>query len=198
MNLTACSETEEIATQGSSPATTFPANYLTYTDSTSLFSVSYPPTWEVNSDPSGVDVGSMEVLIEKVNSGTLDEAGPILFLGVPQEIGFNPTCNIVVEPIDETNPSLQKIMDETVALMGDLWEDFQEIRSDTQVLDGRESAILEYRATISGVKVQSVFLVTINGDVLWTNGCLIRLDTQKYSEYENDFDSIVRSLIIYE
>ena len=196
---TACNGTEEITEQNPISEETIPENYLTQTDPTGLFSVSYPSTWEVNLNPSGIEEGSIEVLIEKVNSGTLDEAGPIFFWGVPQELGFNPTCNIVVEPIDETNPSLQEIMDDTIRLMGDLWEDFQEISSNTEVIDGRESSILEYRAThFSGVEVQSLVLVTISGDVLWTNGCIIRLDTEDYSEYENDIHSIVRSLIIHD
>ena len=74
---------------------------------------------------------------------------------------------------------------------------FEEISLETEVIDGKESAILEYKAAISGIAVHSLILVTIDTDLIWTNGCLVRLESAVYSDYENDFHNIVRSLEIH-
>lgn len=78
-----------------------------------------------------------------------------------------------------------------------VFTEFDEISLETLVIDGREAAVLEYAAIINGVEAQSLFLTTIFGDTIWTNGFLVRKELADFSEYETDFQNIVRSLKIH-
>ena len=66
-----------------------------------------------------------------------------------------------------------------------------------EVLNGREIAVLEYTATISEVQVHSLVLVTIDKDVIWTNGCVVKLTSVEYRWFDIPLNKIVRSLEIH-
>ncbi len=175
-----------------------PANYITHVDSTGLFSVSYPPDWEENPNPRGVDLLSTNYVSESLKSGNpMEQWGYIFFWGIPTKIGFHPSCNIVVEPLPATINSIQQVMEEQIAMMNAVFDEFKELSLQTLVNDGRESAVLEYKAIMNGVEIQSLILVTIVGDTIWTNGCLVKLAEADFSEYETDFHNMVRSLRVY-
>ena len=93
MLLVGCSGNEEATDQALETGSILPSDYISYTDTSGLFSVSYPANWEVILNPIGVEVETMENQIEKTNAGTLDKAGPVFFWGVPADDGFNPSCN---------------------------------------------------------------------------------------------------------
>jgi len=189
-----------LETPGTAPETDWqlPDNYVTHTDSTGLFSVSFPPSWEENSNPIGVDLQAMETIIEKVNAGDLvDQAGAVFFWGVPTATGYHPSCNLFIEPRPESLRTVQRVMEEQIAGMKSFSQEFEEIKLDELINDGRESAILEYQAIINGVDVHSLVLVTIVDDTIWTNGCLVRQESADYSDYEIVFWNVVRSLEVH-
>lgn len=70
----------EVATGTPAVVRDVPSNYVTHTDSTGLFSVSYPLDWKENPYPRGVDLLSTDYLIERVDAGDpIDQAGPVFF-----------------------------------------------------------------------------------------------------------------------
>lgn len=188
-------ETPSIAPE---PTWHLPSDYVTHTHSSGLFSVSFPATWEENPNPTGIDLQTMENLIEKVNAGDfVDQAGPVFFWGVPTETGYNPSCNLVIEPRPESLRTIQRVTEEEIAVIKSFSQAFEEIAFDILISDGRESIIFEYQATINGVDVHSLVLVTIVDDTIWTNGCLVNQKSADYRDYEIDFQNIVRSLAVY-
>lgn len=188
-------ETPSVASETS---WSLPDDYVTHTHSSGLFSVSFPAGWEENPNPIGVDLQTMENLIDKVNAGDLvDQAGPVFFWGVPTETGYNPSCNLVIEPRPESLRTIQRVTEEEIAVIKSFSQAFEEIALDILISDGRESTIFEYQASINGIDVHSLVLVTIVDDTIWTNGCLVNQGFADYSEFEIDFQNIVRSLEIH-
>lgn len=195
--LAGCTGTDATSSQAQETEWAVPASYTSYTDNTGLFTLSYPGNWEAIPNPTGVDESEMENLIEKINSGNLDDAGPVFFWGFPSDNGFNPTCSLVVEPRGKSQRDIQQIMEDSISLMNDFWGGIQQISLEYEVIDGREIAVLEYLATISEVEVHSLVLVTIDKDVIWTNGCVVRLASVEYRWFEIPLNKIVRSLEIH-
>jgi len=196
--LVACTGAEDTSSSAQEKGSAIPANYISHTDETGLFTVSYPSNWEEIPNPIGVDEGEMQYLIEKTNQGILDDAGPVYFWGFPSEGNFNPICSLVVEPRDESQPNIQQVMDETTSIMGELWSGFQQVSLEYENIYGREVAILEYTATISETQAHSLVLMTIDGDVIWTNSCIVRSLSVDYNWYERTLNNIVRSLEIHQ
>jgi len=196
--LAGCTGTDGTSTQAQETEWAVPASYTSYTDSTGLFTISYPANWEELPDSAGVDETEMENLIEKINSGTLDDAGPIYYWGFPSENSFNPTCSLVVEPRGNSQRDIRQVMEESIGFMQEIWTGFQQISLEYGKKDGRDIATLEYLATISETQVHSLVQVTIDGNVIWTNGCIVRLTSVEYRWYEIPLNQIVRSLEIHQ
>jgi hypothetical protein len=195
--LVGCTGTDATSSPAQETEWAVPPSYTSHTDNTGLFTISYPGNWEAIPNPTGVDESEMENLIEKINSGNLDDAGPVFFWGFPSDNGFNPTCSLVVEPRGKSQRDIQQIMEDSISLMNDFWGGIQQISLEYEVIDGREIAVLEYLATISEVEVHSLVLVTIDKDVIWTNGCVVRLASVEYRWFEIPLNKIVRSLEIH-
>ena len=195
--LTGCTGTDATSSPAKETEWAVPDSYTSYTDNSGLFTISYPGNWEAILNPTGVDESDIETLIEQINLGTLDDAGPIFFWGLPSESGFNPTCSLVVEPQSDSQRDIQQVMEESIGLMKEIWTGFQQVSLEYEVLNGREIAVLEYTATISEVQVHSLVLVTIDKDVIWTNGCVVKLTSVEYRWFDIPLNKIVRSLEIH-
>jgi len=178
------------------PEPAIPAHYTTYTDELGLFSISYPPEWELSLEIIEETEQAIRDIIESIHSDLPVEEASFLFLaGVPSEIGLFPSVTVGVEPcpvIVCTHDAVVKAEIEGAKVVA---PDYQELSRVKTTIDGRTATIIECQVTLPQLGtyryVQMIFLVK---RTVWVVSCAALPD--EYSEWEDDFDAVVRSLRI--
>ncbi len=175
-----------------------PAHFTTYTDETGLFSISYPPDWELA--PSKVEVLTQDVedyLKDIRSEGSLAGGKVVFFAGIPYETGHNPNVSVFVTPSGEGKWKLEDLVEAVVqrGYMEDA-EEYHEFSRTKIVVDGREAIILDCEAKYPLLGELHVLQIYVRDNkVVWgvTSGVLSPKD---FSDFETDFHAIVRSLRI--
>ena len=121
-------------------------------------------------------------------------ASAFLFIaGLPED--FDPRVIIGVEPLLEDTWTLDEAVTASIEGIKMVMPDYHEFSRVKTTVDNRTAVIIEFQGSVaqSGMyrQVQMYFLV---GKTIWCVGCGTPLD--EYSEWEDDFDAIVRSLRI--
>ena len=169
-------------------------DFTTYTDELGLFSISYPPEWELLLEyMEEIEQASKDIISSITSDLPMEEVHLLFAAGLPTMEGFMPNLNIVVQP------SFGMTHDECVTAgiegLKEIIPDYHEFSQVKTTIDKRTTTIIEYQGTIAGLgpyrQVQMMFLVS---ETYWVVTCTSLLD--EYSEWENDFDAIVRSLRI--
>ena len=175
-----------------------PTNFDTYTDENKTFSISYPSDWEVDITILHEKRIPREEWLESINDQLdIGQSVDVFFVGVPCGIDcYHPSCGIVVEPTVDIK-SIEEYDAIAMPYLKSVVEEYHDISREITVIDGRESIIREYELTLGGVPIHSLDLWTINGDMVWLVGCAIRPERVDYTEYEDDFHNIVRSLQLH-
>lgn len=184
-----------------SEAFSIPDDFDTYNDDTGLFSISYPEDWEVNLEIlSEIKIIAQE-LTDSIRSGVSLENTSYLFMaGVPTGLGYDPSVNIVVQPLplSSKNISIEAVADSEAAGFRKIADSYNEISRTFTIIDGRDAAIVEYKAKSKGLPdVHAIVMNTIVGRTLWSVTCGTTVDTN-FNKYEGDFQAIVHSLKIYD
>ena len=172
-----------------------PAHFTTYTDELGLFSISYPPDWELAlSEIEGLEQFT-KMLIESIESDLpLERVSFIFFAGVPTEIGYSPNVNIAVEPLPGI-VSHDQYVEAGVQSLKEFIQDYHELSRVKTAVGGREATIVEYEGTLPQLgKFHWLLMSILVGETAWTVTCATELG--KFDESEDDFYAIVRSLRI--
>jgi len=180
------------------PEPLIPAHFTTYTDELGLFSISYPPEWEPALEfMEEIEEFSKDIISSITSDLPIEEACLLFMAGLPTETGYyNPNVNIVVEPLSGIVWTHDAVV--TVAIEGlkEVVSDYHEFSRVKTTIDNRTATIIEYQATFAGLGtghfVQMMFIVN---KTFWGVTCTA-LSPDEYSEWEDDFDAIVRSLRI--
>jgi len=176
------------------PEPRIPAHFTTYTDELGLFSISYPPEWELN---LGVIEEREQAIRDVISCIDLDlpvENVSLLFIaGVPTIIGNSPNVNIVVEPCPLIVCTHDAVVNAEVEAAKMIVTDFQELSRVRTTVDGRRATILVSQGTFPYTPTQHyVQMICLVGRTVWVVTCGALPD--EYSEWADDFDAIVRSL----
>ena len=177
---------------------TIPANFTTYSDEDGLFNISYPKDWEVNLailSKMGTIIGELATRQDM----SLENASLIFMAGVPTGLGYDPSVNIVVQPLllSSKNISIETVADSEAAGFRKVADSYNEISRTFTVIDGRDTAIVEYKAKSKGLPdVHAIVMFTIIGRTLWSVTCGTITETN-FSKYEDDFQAIVHSLEVH-
>ncbi len=188
--LPGCAQKEAPAEPG------IPAHFTTYTDEAGLFSISYPPDWELAlSEIEGLWQFTEE-LIESIESDLPLERASLIFLaGVPTEMGYSPNVNIVCESLPGVVWTLDKMVEASIREIKDFIEDYHEFSRVKTTIGGRQAVIVEWEGTFPQLgKFHDLQMFTLVGKTVWVVTCTP--PTGKFSDYEDDFQAIVRSLRI--
>ncbi len=173
-----------------------PAHFTTYTDEANLFTISYPPDWELAlSEIEGLTQFTKE-LIESIESGLpLERVSAIFFAGVPTETGYSPNVNIVVESLPGVRWTLDKVVEAQIRAVKDFVEDYHEFSRFKTTIGGREATIVDWEGTYPHLGRSRVLqMSTLVGKTVWIVTCTP--DLGKFDECEDDLHAIVRSLRI--
>ena len=177
-----------------------PSNFSTFTDDVGIFSISYPPDWEVDlSILEELETVASEI-VDSIRSGvSLDRVNFVFIAGVPYGLGYHPNINIAIEPRPPLVRTTKAIAAAEIIGIKAMTEDFNEVNRETVLIDGREAVILEYEATIPEAgQAHNLVMFTLAGETVWAVTCTLLSDIADYNDYEEDFQAIVRSLKIHE
>ena len=79
------------------PEASVPADFVTYIDQAIVFSISYPPDWQMAlSLLPDVEAIAKDFIESLAGDLSLDTAGFIFMAGLPNDEGFDPNVNVVV------------------------------------------------------------------------------------------------------
>lgn len=179
-----------------------PAYFTTYTDNTALFSISYPSDWATALNYIPDFEKDTKGIIDSLKTGSPIEKSSTIFITGGKECLSCLSVNIVVEPIPEQIPEGVSALDQIfeaaiVKTKIEPLEDYTELSRVKTTIDGREAAILDCEGTPSGVaKRHYLMMVTLVGKTAWRVTCAV--EAEDFAIWENDFNTIIRSLRIYD
>ncbi len=177
-----------------------PADFKTYDDPDGLYSISYPSNWKMNLTLISQVEGVIKDYIKEIDEGVPIEKATLLFLaGIPQGSGYHPNVNIVIEPRPAGVFGMRGLVNAEIAGMKAVAENFTEISRDKLKVDGRDAYIIEYKATLTNMgSLHGVMVLTMTGETVWSVTCSSLEGLDDFDAYADQFQSIVRSLRIYE
>jgi len=178
------------------PEPTIPAHFSTYTDELGLFSISYPPEWELQLEVIEEREQAVKDIISCIDSDLPVEKVSLLFLaGVPSQIGLFPSVNIIVEPCPAIVCTHDAVIKAEIEGAKVVMPDYQELSRVKTTIDGRTATIIESQGAFVGLDTyRYVQMVCLVSKTVWVVTCAALPD--EYSEWEDDFDATVRSLRI--
>lgn len=179
------------------PQPAIPAHFITYTDELGLFSISYPSEWELALSQIEDLTQDVEEYLKGIGSeGSLQESKVVFWAGVPYGAGHNPNVNVMVTPPGEGNWKLEDLVEAVVQLgyIKDA-EEYHEFSRISTVVDGREAIILdcEARYPFFTAELRALTMYLRDNRVVWVVACSV-LSPKDFTDFEADFDAIVRSL----
>ena len=177
------------------PEPPIPAHFTTYTDELGLFSISYPPEWELDFETIEETEQFIKDIISSISSDLPVEDVSLIFLaGVPTERGLFPSVNIIVEPCPLIVCTHDAVVRAEIEGGKEIWPDYHDFSRTKTTIDNRTATIIEYQNTVGSVTYRGVQMLLLVNRTVWVVTCSALTD--EYSEWEDDFDAIVRSLRI--
>ena len=168
-----------------------PPYFTTYTDELGLFSISYPPELELDSE--FIDEQATQNIISNMNLGLPIEEVYIVFAAF-----LTMQCNVMVrvEPLCAAISTHDQMV--TAAIKGIKCgaSGYKELSRVKTTVDGRPATIVEYNMTPPGscTSLHCLAMFCMVHRTSWAAACGTLPD--EYSNWEGTFDSIVRSLRI--
>jgi len=178
------------------PEPAIPAHFTTYADELGLFSISYPPEWELNLESMEEIKQFSQDIIDSIASDLSIEESHFLFMaGLPIIGGHIPNVNIVVEPVHGTMWTHDQIVAAGIEGLKMVASDYHELSRVKTTVDNRTATIIECEVTIAGLGTfHYVYMCCIVNKTAWAVTCTALPDD--YSEWRDDFNATVRSLRI--
>ena len=172
-------------------------NYTTYTDELNLFSISYPADWETALSLIAGSEENAKKAISNLKSGIpVEGATMIFFAGRLTATRYEPNINIAVEPTAEGKSTHDQMVEAGMQGAKSVIPDYKELSRVKTTVDGREATIVEWEGTLQGqstaLHYQEMFILA--NKTGWAVTCIAR--TEDFAEWQNDFNTIVKSLRI--
>lgn len=183
------------AKQEAPPTPEIPLHYTTFTDEAGLFSISYPPDWELAlSLISDIEVAVMDVITSIQSDISVKKARVIFLAGLPIEAGYVPSVNIVVESIPGVGTN-DRMVEAEVKGLKQIIPDYHEFSRVKTTVDGREATIFDWEGTYPQIgKGHVLQMMILVGKTAWIVTCTPpKGEFGKWKEY---FQAIVKSLRI--
>lgn len=177
------------------PEPEIPAHYITYTDETGLFSISYPPDWEPALFLIGdLDKATEELLTSIEEDLPLERARTLFLAGLPTEAGYAPNMSVLVESLPGIIWTHDQVVEAEIQAIKDVVEDYHEFSRVKTTIGGREATIVDWEGTVP-LGLRSLQAIILVGKVAWVVTCVP--PAGEFSKWESDFHAIVRSLRIF-
>ncbi len=173
-----------------------PAHFTTYTDEAGLFSISYPPEWEAAlSLIEDLEQATKDLITSIESDAPVEQASFIFLAGLPTEIGYEPSVNIVVESLSGIILTHDNVVEAEIRGIKSLVQDYHEFSRVKTVVGGSEATIIDWEGTFPGLgKVHNLQMITLVKKTTWIVTCTP--PAGEFSKWEDDFHALVRSLRI--
>ena len=173
-----------------------PANYTTYTDESNLFSISYPSDWETAlSLIPGLEQNAKEVINNLKKGIAVEELSTIFFAGRRIKTVYEPNINILIESAPAWVSTHDEMIEAEVRGVEMIFPNYHEISRINTTINGREATIFEWEGALPQKdKFHYLQMFTLVDKTIWAVTCTAFPDD--FAEWEQDFDTIVRSLRI--
>ena len=171
-----------------------PTQFTTYTDEVGLFSISYPPEWEPALEyMEEIEQASKDIIDSITSDIPLEEYILLFIAGLSTD--FDPRVVIGVAPIPVDTWTLDEFVTSSIEGIKSIMSDYHEFSRVKTTIDNRTAVIIELQANVAQLGMyRQMQMYLLVGKTVWIVGCGTSPD--KYSEWEDDFDAIVRSLRI--
>ena len=171
-----------------------PADFTTYTDESGLFSISYPPNWELAlSSLEAAEQAAKELATSIKSDAPVLNAALLFLAGVPVAAGYDPNVNITTQP--SQGYTLEEGVEISVRQAKKIVEGYREFSRVKTRVDGKDVVILDCEGAFPGYdKNRYLQMVVLSGKVAWVVTCTASSD--EFANYKEDFNAIVRSLLI--
>jgi hypothetical protein len=173
-----------------------PADFTTYTEESGLFSISYPQDWELALSQIEDLQQSIKDLVTSINSNIPIEKTSIIFMaGLPNEASYSPNVNITVESLPGNISTHSLLVNAEIRGIKMVVDDYHELSREKTTVSGKEATIIGWEGTFPQFgkgKVLQMFMLI--GKVGWCVTCTP--PDGEFSNWEKDFNSVVRSLRI--
>lgn len=194
-----CKESESTLPFEPNPETTIPDHFVTHV-SDDLFSISYPSDWEVDTSfikqaktfaEQWTETNNMDIPVEHVNI--------LLIAGKPFSPGYHPNVTIVSEPLVEDIETMEDLAKAEAQSIEAVCDEYEELSRVKTTINGKEATIIEYEGVLPGIgPIHNLSMFTIDGDTIGGACCTLSTSLADFSDYEDDFYSIIRSFRILE
>lgn len=192
--------TETPSAPVSEPA--IPAHFTTYTDEARFFSISYPPDWEPF--PSWFEElgGLSKDFFKGYDSDTSLVGLFFVFIAeAPRDSeGSSPNVNVVVQSLSDMTSrgwwTLDEIVEAKLQRTEEIKQDYHEFSRFNTIIGGREAVIIDWGDSYPDLdkKARTVQMFMIADNLVWKVTCYV--ESEKFSDFEDDLHAMVRSLRI--
>ncbi len=176
--------------------TTIPTHFTNYTDELGLFSISYPPEWELALEYIEELEQFTKDILDSIGSDLpLGESSLIFAAGLPTTTGFDPNVTIAVDPLPEATWTHDEMVAAEIEGLKAIASDYHEFSRVKTTVDNREATIIDWQGTIPGLHTNRYVQMNLRvSRTYWCVTCTTLPDG--YSTWEDDLYAIVRSLRI--
>lgn len=173
-----------------------PANYATYTDESKLFSISYPPEWDIAQYLIADMQEAAKDYFNSIASNLPIEKVSFLFLaGKKFGEGYMPNVGIVVEPVPQGVRTNDQLVEAELKGLSLVVKDRVQVSRIKTTVGGREATILDHEYTLPSMgRFHALQTVILTDKAAWVVTCTSI--PEDFSKWEKDLQSIVRSLRI--
>lgn len=188
LSIAGCSNTTSTTTN---PTVAF----TTYTNSTNLYSIYYPQTWELANSMVTLQ-NQITTTINKINAGTPLTTGSVIFVaGLKADVGYYPNINISVDPAPTVLINNDQAVQAEANGIKTLHPDYQEVARTKIIVNGKTVWLLELKATFTNTPLMHDYMLVylLNGNI-WTLTCTAT--DSDFSQFKSEFTVIINSLKI--
>jgi len=171
--------------------TQVPPDYTTYT-SEGLFSISYPSDWELlNYTLEDLEI-MVQDLLTSIDSGLpLNQVSYIFAAGLPTDLGWEPSANIVVESLPFPVSSLDEAVDAEIAGIRAFVDVYMEIYRTNMLIGGIEATIIYWEGIMGMDNLSNLQMYMLLDDIVWIVTCTP--PPGEYDQWEEEFSNILFS-----
>ncbi|MCJ7829276.1 MAG: hypothetical protein MUP81_06015 [Dehalococcoidia bacterium] len=179
------------------PETNISAGYRTYTDEFNIFSISYPSDWDMAQSLNPELNQKRKAALNNLKSGIPVENNSLLFLAVPRELKGHDaaTVRLTVDPVAAGVSTNDQMVDLIIRLDRQVYPDYHEFSRVKTTVNGREATIVDFDWRLAEYpRFRLLEMMMLVDKTTWFITCSTSSDD--FAMWQNDFDTIVRSLRI--
>jgi hypothetical protein len=131
-------------------------------------------------------------LLSSIDSGLpIDQVSYLFAAGLPTDLGWEPSINIVVESLPFPVSTLDEAVDAEIAGIQSFVDVYMEIYRTNMFIGGNEATVLYWEAILGMDNLSNLQMYMLLDDIVWIITCTP--PPGEYDEWEEEFSNIIFS-----